>query len=347
MAGDMPRARVKLAECEAANPAFRDTHYPDLAAQIRYVAGDLTGAVATFREGLVWTGGLSRRRAWGASIAALALAEQGEPSEAAALTAAAAGVFGGQHWSGYTAMATWAAGAVAGARGDGAAGLAGMLRSGCRLASTGQSLPAAFVVADAAELLTSVPDPELSTDTASLVQELRWPDGIPTMTALRDLAAGSVAVAAGQPADAGPLLARAAARFAAHGWPLYEARARALLGNLLAARDRDRAADELSAAVELFGRSGAVVRRDRAAAGLDRLGPRGRRARTAAAGPQPLTRREREVTSLAISGLTAREIGARLFIGERTVETHLANVYAKLGIGSRVELRRIAGQLNL
>ena len=51
-----------------------------------------------------------------------------------------------------------------------------------------------------------------------------------------------------------------------------------------------------------------------------------------------LTRRESEVVTLAADGLTAREIGAALFIGERTVETHLANSYAKLGITSKREL---------
>ena len=104
---------------------------------------------------------------------------------------------------------------------------------------------------------------------------------------------------------------------------------------------------ELSVAVELFDRHGAAIRRDQAARALDRLGRRGRRALTAVGGPQSLTRREREVVGLAISGLTAREIGERLFVGERTVETHLANVYAKLGIGSRVDLLRIAERLDL
>jgi DNA-binding CsgD family transcriptional regulator len=53
-----------------------------------------------------------------------------------------------------------------------------------------------------------------------------------------------------------------------------------------------------------------------------------------------LTPRERQVVQLAAAGLTAREIGARLFIGDRTVETHLANSYAKLGVGSKRELMR-------
>src|SRR5690606_38624495 len=51
-----------------------------------------------------------------------------------------------------------------------------------------------------------------------------------------------------------------------------------------------------------------------------------------------LTRREREVRDLAAQGLTARDIAATLVISERTVETHLANIYRKLGVRTRVEL---------
>lgn len=58
-------------------------------------------------------------------------------------------------------------------------------------------------------------------------------------------------------------------------------------------------------------------------------------------GPVPLTRREREVAILAAQGLPSREIGERLFVGKRTVESHLARIYGKLGIRSRVELARM------
>jgi DNA-binding NarL/FixJ family response regulator len=44
--------------------------------------------------------------------------------------------------------------------------------------------------------------------------------------------------------------------------------------------------------------------------------------------------------ALAVEGLTAKAIGERLHIGERTVETHLAHAYAKLGVRSRWELAR-------
>ena len=56
---------------------------------------------------------------------------------------------------------------------------------------------------------------------------------------------------------------------------------------------------------------------------------------------QLLTRREREVVVLAVQGFTAREIGAQLFIGERTVETHLSNAYSKLNVRSKVDLVRV------
>jgi len=51
-----------------------------------------------------------------------------------------------------------------------------------------------------------------------------------------------------------------------------------------------------------------------------------------------VTAREHEVLILALQGLTARQIGAKLFIADRTVETHLAHAYSKLGVRSRFEL---------
>ncbi|MGI5150179.1 LuxR C-terminal-related transcriptional regulator [Plantactinospora sp. CA-294935] len=52
-----------------------------------------------------------------------------------------------------------------------------------------------------------------------------------------------------------------------------------------------------------------------------------------------LTARENEVAALAATGLPNREIATRLVVSARTVESHLARVYRKLGIGSRRELR--------
>ena len=51
-----------------------------------------------------------------------------------------------------------------------------------------------------------------------------------------------------------------------------------------------------------------------------------------------LTAAERRVATLAAEGRTNREVAAALFVGERTVETHLSHIYAKLGVRSRTEL---------
>ncbi|MEA2461365.1 MAG: hypothetical protein QOH90_1542 [Actinomycetota bacterium] len=51
---------------------------------------------------------------------------------------------------------------------------------------------------------------------------------------------------------------------------------------------------------------------------------------------QPLTPREREILSLMSEGLPNKTIAARLSISERTVTTHVANIYSKLQVNNRV-----------
>ncbi|MFN3981608.1 MAG: response regulator [Caldilinea sp.] len=60
---------------------------------------------------------------------------------------------------------------------------------------------------------------------------------------------------------------------------------------------------------------------------------------------EPLTEREREVLGYAAEGLTNRAIGRQLNISDRTVQGHLANIYAKLGVASRTEAVTKALQL--
>jgi DNA-binding NarL/FixJ family response regulator len=60
-----------------------------------------------------------------------------------------------------------------------------------------------------------------------------------------------------------------------------------------------------------------------------------------------LTPRERQVLSVAAEGLTAREIAGRLGVRERTVTTHLARIYVKLGVGSRVAALRAAANAGM
>ena len=83
-----------------------------------------------------------------------------------------------------------------------------------------------------------------------------------------------------------------------------------------------------------------VMSLDEAAAYVSRA--RGSRRRPDA-GWESLTPTEAEVVRLAVDGLSNPEIGARLFMSRSTVKTHLAHVYAKLGVANRTELAARAG----
>jgi predicted ATPase/DNA-binding CsgD family transcriptional regulator len=55
-------------------------------------------------------------------------------------------------------------------------------------------------------------------------------------------------------------------------------------------------------------------------------------------GGEGLTSREREIAALVASGLSNRDIAARLVISKRTVDAHVNHIFAKLGLSSRVQL---------
>ena len=55
------------------------------------------------------------------------------------------------------------------------------------------------------------------------------------------------------------------------------------------------------------------------------------------AGGDTLTERELDVLRRAARGLTNKQIGVELAISDRTVQNHLANIYAKLNVASRTE----------
>jgi DNA-binding CsgD family transcriptional regulator len=110
-------------------------------------------------------------------------------------------------------------------------------------------------------------------------------------------------------------------------------------GRMLSARgDRRRAVNHLRSARELLAAVGAQPFAERVDADLAQVGIR--------SGQNPVSRstidltdRERDVALLVARGLSNPEVAARLYVSRKAVEYHLGNIYGKLGISGRRELR--------
>jgi DNA-binding CsgD family transcriptional regulator len=116
------------------------------------------------------------------------------------------------------------------------------------------------------------------------------------------------------------------------------ARAQLLYGEWLRSENRRLdARRELRVAHNAFTEMGAEGFAERARRELVATGERVRK--RAPDGPNDLTPQEARIARLARDGLKNTEIGAELFLSDRTVEWHLRKVFAKLGISSRRELK--------
>ena len=196
---------------------------------------------------------------------------------------------------------------------------------------------ASHVLADLAEAASAAGMPKVAADAAGPAGMLRG-SGRPQFAALAALAGAAAALAVGR-YDAGAEAAHEATRlFVGRGYQALAARSLALLGRCIVTRDREAAVGRLREAVEMFDVCGCRWRRDQVLDTLRHLGKPGQRAVAASTGPGSLTVREREITALAVQGMSAKAIGELLHIGERTVESHLARVYVKFGVHSRQQL---------
>jgi DNA-binding NarL/FixJ family response regulator len=158
--------------------------------------------------------------------------------------------------------------------------------------------------------------------------------------AVSALARGRVCLAAGTGDPLGCLRA-ALAGFAEAQMPMELARARLELAHALRAEQPEVALAEARAALEAFERLQAARQADAAAAVLRSLGVRPATARRS---PGALTRRETEVLELLGHGLSNPEIADRLYISRKTVEHHVGNILAKLGLRSRAEAAAYAAR---
>jgi DNA-binding CsgD family transcriptional regulator len=144
---------------------------------------------------------------------------------------------------------------------------------------------------------------------------------------------GLVSAARGTVADSASLLEDAVAQHEHVGDRFGRARALLALGVVRRRQRQKRAArDAIGLALDEFEQLGAETWVEKARAELGRIGGRTR--------IEGLTPAERRVAALVAEARTNREVAAALMVGERTVETHLSRVYAKLGVRSRAELAR-------
>ncbi|WP_433202706.1 helix-turn-helix transcriptional regulator [Nocardia sp. CA-107356] len=237
--------------------------------------------------------------------------------------------------SGYGQFHPWVKALMLEARGEPRGALDLLVDAHQRLADGLTAPTLYYIFPDIARLAADVGDEDAarSVVAASAEQARRQPTAARTGTAL--LCRG---VAERDPA----VLRTAAADFRQAGRPLYEAQAHENAAVLFAADGRGSdARSALDAAVELYTGLGASWDTARAVARMRpygiRRGVRGPRNRPKT-GRAALTDTERKVAALVAEGFSNADIAAQMFLSRRTIQSHVSNIFAKLGVGSRRDI---------
>jgi DNA-binding CsgD family transcriptional regulator len=340
-------ALAVAAQAKARDRSFRDGILVEAAAGVHWVGGNYPAAVNAAREALAWTPqGPSRRRALGAAFGALAAVETGEIAEAERFLAHAHATLEGRDWSTYRRWAQHGEAVLAWHGQHHLRALDLLTEAAQRLREMRARPSLVDVLVDLAEVAAEADQPGTAAAVAGELTELAAADH-DAYGHLAGIGSAWASLARGEIDQAVSCASIAVARFADTRWHGALGRAHQVLGLSLAKSDRAASVAALERAASLFGDCGSTWRRDRCLDALRALGGPGRRAVAAVLGPGALSGRERDVALLAAAGQTAREMAARLFVSERTIETHLSHVYAKLGVASKVELVRRAQELGL
>jgi len=181
---------------------------------------------------------------------------------------------------------------------------------------------------------------------AALTQVAAAAVRLPLATAWADRAAAAVALHSGDTARAIERALASANAAQEVGAPIESAHSRTLAGRALAhAGQTDPAVEELQRAAAAFDACGALRYRESAERELGKLGHRPHRrtraGKTDGTRIDSLTGRELQVARLVVDRKTNPEIAAELFLSQKTVETHLRNIFHKIDVSTRVELARL------
>lgn len=334
-------------EARSLNQAYRDSILVELEALVGWIAGDFTAALARAREAVAWVPVTTRRRAFGIVFGGLSAIELGRLAEAEELLARVREAVGERYWQFFPPMTQWGEAVLAWRAGRAADCVAILRPAIARLLETQARFWASLLLFDLAEASADAGDAATAATAARDLIRVAEFVRLPMYRGLAAATASCASLAAGDPERAVEPATDAIELLSATDCAAHLARAHYLLGRSLPATRRPEAVEALQRSASILEQCGSPWRRDRSLGALRRLGSAGRRAAAAALGPGSLTRREREVARLAATGMSAKEIAEALFVGERTVESHLASVYAKLGVDSKLQLVRRAGELGL
>ncbi len=198
---------------------------------------------------------------------------------------------------------------------------------GRALEEAGEGPTRAGLLAACVEIMLAAGDLQAARRACGELEAMATGHGTAMFDAIVAGARGAVDLAEGDPRGALPTLRRAQQAWQELEAPYEIARARLLCGLACGALgDGDGMALELTAAREAFVRLGAAPDLAR----LESLAGRG-----APGEDHGLTQRELEVLRMVAAGKTNKAIAAELVLSERTVERHVGNIFAKLGLSSR------------
>jgi DNA-binding NarL/FixJ family response regulator len=177
------------------------------------------------------------------------------------------------------------------------------------------------------EVAVTVGDLGWARDAANRLSATASTREAPMLAAASLACAGAVRLAEQQPSEALRALRQAWSAWTELQAPYEAARTRVLIGRACRALgDEDSAVLEFAAARWTLEQLGAVEDLAR----LDAL-----RAPAATAPPDGLTLRELQVLRLVATGATNRAVADELFLSEKTVARHIANIFTKLGCSTR------------
>lgn len=346
LAGRIDEAIPAMEEAKAVNPNWRDSLLLEYQALVYWLAGDFAAAVAAAKESAVWNlRGLSRRRGGGMAFAVLCAVETGRIAEAWRYLALGQAAYRERDWMFFRPYCTYAEAVLTWRERTAAQAVEGLRDAASRTLGGGWQAVAAFPLLDLAEAAAESDESAIAREAAGQLEALAGALDRDLYRALATLGQAWAALALAAPARAMEPARRAVELLSPTGYRAFAGRAFEVLGRALIDSDRAGAVAAFEQAATTFDACGATWRRDRALESLRQLGSRGRRRAAAVTGPGSLTGRERQVARLAAQGHTVRQIAERLSISQRTVETHLANIYAKLGVASKGDLVGRAAEL--